>query len=327
MQKRKKPRSLPSKSRPSTTPVDLLLLAGIPNPQHIRAQEFLKQMAGSHSKIIAVPSGNQDGRLFREGTVDTLLRGAAQFAIRRFKNRSDDQAERPKRIALFYVPAEDDQQLLRAFDFFVFPIPLRGLAVFDETGHQKRHQLFACEDAIEKAFEVYSRDLVGIVERRIKNRRSSEPLLLPPLNFHLPDQRLQQVFSELTLGTRAWEHALPENILPEMFDAERLPDFLSPKEQQRMYRDARNVVFPCARPKELHAQLPEITAQADLPILLDFLRSTYRFGTSLPYGFHHDAQLERGRRFNQMRFDCSRKGQVSVSATHANIYLNDYVRS
>jgi hypothetical protein len=304
---------------PSTTPVDLLLIAGIPNPQHIRAQDFLKQIAGAHAKVIAVPSGSHDGRLFREGTIDTLLRGTAQFAIRRFKNRSDDQTERPKRIALFYVPADDDRQLLKAFDFFVFPIPLRDLAAFDETGRQKRHQPSACENAIKRAFDVYSRDLVGIVERRIKNRKSSEPLLLPPLNFHLPDQRLQQVFSELTLGTRTWENALPEDVLPTTFDKEGLPNFLHPNERQTIYRDARNVVFPCARPNELHAQLPDIAANANVRVLLDFLRSTYRFGASLPYGFHHDAQLEHGHRFNQMSFQCSRNGEISVSATHANI--------
>jgi DNA invertase Pin-like site-specific DNA recombinase len=44
-------------------------------------------------------------------------RGAAEFATRRFKNRSDNQACRPRYIVLFYVPADDDQQLLIAVIF------------------------------------------------------------------------------------------------------------------------------------------------------------------------------------------------------------------
>ena len=58
----------------------------------------------------------------------------------------------------------------------------------------------------------------------------------------------------------------------------------------------------------------------------NFFGPTYRFGTSLPQGFHHDAQFEGGRHFNQTRFDCSREGELLVTASHVNIYPNDYVR-
>jgi hypothetical protein len=323
----KRRRTLPSQPLLSTSPVELFLLAGLPNPQHTRAEVFLKQIAGPYSKVIAVASGSHDWHLFRQGTVDTLVRGAAQFAIRRFKNRSDDQVARPRRIVLFYVPADDDQQLLAAFDFFVFPVPLRDLATFDESGSQMRHQLPACKRAIEEAFDVYSRDLVGAVQRRIESRKSSEPLLLPPLNFHLPGRPLQHSFWELTRGTRTWENALPENVVAEVFDRQRLPDFLGYQERQVMYRDARDVVFPCARPSELHGQqLPETKTGDPVSVLQDFLRSAYRFGTPLPDGFHHDAQLEHGRHFDNMKFQCSRNGPILVSGSHANIYPNDYVR-
>jgi hypothetical protein len=180
---------------------------------------------------------------------------------------------------------------------------------------------------IEKAFDVYSRDLVGGVQRRIESRKSSEPLLLPPLNFHLPDRPLQHSFCELTRGTRTWDKALPENVAAEVFDRQRLPDFLRYQERQLMYRDARDIVFPCARPSELHGrQLPETSTGTAVAELQDFLRSAYRFGAPLPDGFHHDAQLEEGRHFRNMSFQCSRNGPILVSASHANIYPNDYVR-
>ena len=324
--RKKKTRTLPAVTSQSTTPVDLLLLAGLPHPLHSRIGEFLKELAGVYSKVIAVPSGSHDGPLYRQPPVNTLLRAAAEFSIRRLKSRSDYQPPRPRRIVLFYVPAYDDQQLLGAFDFFVFPVPLRDLASFDEAGRQERHNRSACERAVQKGFDVYSRELIGSLQPRIESRKSSEPLLLPPLNFHLPRRRLQQAFCELTRRTRTWDDAMPDNIVPEMFDHDRLPEFLDYQERQVIFRDARNVIFPCARAGELHWRRPEIEPQCQVVALQDFLRSVYRFGTPLPDGFHHDAQLEGGRHFHSMSFDCSRNGLISVTASHANLYPNDYVR-
>lgn len=321
---KRKQRTLPI-ALPSSTAVDLFLLAGIPHPLHSRVEEFFQNVAGNHAKVIATPSPSYDGTLYREKTVQVLLTAGARFAVRRLKNRSADQAARPRRIALFYVPAEDDELLLRGFDFFVFPVPLRDLATFDDHGNQRRHQREACEAAILGGMEVYTRDLVGLLQRRIESRKSGEPLLLPPANFHVDDQRLRQAFGQLTRGVRAWANAMPESVSPQMFDHEMLPDFLDHNERQLIFRDTRNVVFPCARPGEFHAA-QEIDPAAELRSLRELLRATYRFGMSLPQGFHHDAQFEAGRHFNQTRFDCSRQGELSVTASHVNIYPNDYVR-
>jgi hypothetical protein len=319
-----KHRTLPV-ALPSTDAIDLFLLAGLPHPLHSRIEKFFQSVAGTHAKVIATPSPSYDGLLYRKTTVQTLLTAGAQLAVRRLKNRSDDQAVRPRRIALFYVPAEDDELLLSTFDFFVFPVPLRNLATFDDNGNQMRHQRQECEAAIRKGMEVYNRDLVGLLQRRIESRKSHEPLLLPPANFHLHDQRLRQTFRELTRGNRAWANTMPETINPQMFDHEMLPDFLGHNERQLIFRDSRNVVFPCARPTEFHG-VQEIDPAAEVRVLRDLLRTTYRFGTSLPQGFHHDAQFEGGRHFNQTRFECSGKGELSVTASHVNIYPNDYVR-
>ncbi len=292
---------------------------------HTRGGEFLRSLTGLSAKIIAEPSSGYEGPLYRQRTVETLLRAGAQFAIRRLKNRSSDQAARPRRIVLFYVPAEDEQRLLEAFDFFVFPVPLRGLDTYDESGTQRRRNLEQCEHAIRKAVDVYKNELVGLIQRRIESRKSSELLLLPPANFKVSDQSLKQTFCELTRRVRAWENAAPEGIVPEIFDRDMLPDFLDHQEHQAIFRDSRKVVFPCARPTELHAA-QDLDHQAEASILREVLRSMYRFGTSLPQGFHHDAQFGGGRHFNQMSFDCSRNGRYLVTASHANIYPNDFVR-
>lgn len=324
---RKKSRTRPAITiGKSTTPVDLLLLAGLPHPLHSRIEEFLKGLAGVYSKVIGVPSVSHDGPLYRKNPVELLLRAAADFSIRRLKNRGEDQPPRPRRIVLFYVPADDDQQLLSAFDFFVFPVPLRDLAHFDDFGHQHRHNRNACEQAVRDAFGIYSRELIGAVQPRIESRRSSEPLLLPPHNFHLPQRKLLYAFCELTRRTRAWESAMPDGFVPEMFEREQLPRFLDYQERQLIFRDARNVIFPCARANELHWNPPDVPPEAELEVLQDFLRSVYRFGTPLPDGFHHDAQLEWGRDFDKMPFHCSRNGPIPVSGSHANIYANDFIR-
>ena len=321
---KQKRRVLPVATQLSTNAVDLFLLAGFPNPLHTRIEGFLQALTGAHSKVIATPFPSYDTALYRENSVQTLFTAGAKFAIRRLKNRSDDQTARPRRIALFYVPGQDDEVLIRAFDFFVFPVPLRELCTYNETGTQRRHLRQECETALRKAMETYDQFLVGSLQGRIESRRSHEPLLLPPMNFHLPNERLKHVFSEVMRGARVWENLLPETIAAETFDNERLPGFLGPHEHKMIFKDARGVVYPCSRASEMHG-MQGIDHSADAPVLRELLRSAYRFGTSLPHGFHHDAQFEYGRPFDKTPFDCSQKGACLVSGSHANVYPNDFV--
>ena len=62
---------------PSTNAVDLFLLAGLPHPLHSRIEEFVQGIAGAHAKVIATPCPSSDGMLYRERTVETLLRAGA----------------------------------------------------------------------------------------------------------------------------------------------------------------------------------------------------------------------------------------------------------
>ena len=105
----------------------------------------------------------------------------------------------------------------------------------------------------------------------------------------------------------------------------RLPQFLDHQETQVIYKDTRGVVFPSCRAYEAHGGT-EFDHNAKVKVLQDILQSTYRFGASLPPGFHHDAQFEEGRDFNATAYECSREGYIYVTATHANIYPNDYIR-
>jgi hypothetical protein len=311
----------------ATTPIDLFLIAGIPHPLNLRIEESLRNIAGISAKVVTVSSVSHDGQLYRKATVQSLLRSAGQFAVKRLGSQAADAPPSPRRIAIFYVPASDDDLLLRAFDYFIFPVPLRELAEFDELGHQKRHDRNACERAVAAAFEMYNRELVTLIQPRIEGRRPTEQLLLPPQNFHLQHQAIGSFFLELTRRARSWGDAALAEVKSEVFDHEQLPKFLRPQERLAMFRDARNVIFPCARATQLHGRLPELEPSSEVKLFQDFLRTTYRFGAPLPGGFHHDVQLEWGDEFDRMTFDCSREGRIQVSGSHANIYPNDFIRA
>lgn len=308
------------------TPVDLFLLAGLPNPLHLRAEQFLKEYVGEAAQVVALPSSS-DGSLYRERTVESLLRTSGVFTLKRLRSRAADGPPRPRRLALLYVPAPDEHRLLQAFDHFIFPVPLWELSEYDDFGQQKRHDRLACQRAIRDAVELYTQELVAKVQPRIEGRRATEPLLLPPRNFHLSGRLIESFFLELTRRSRSWEQAAPENLEPETFDHEQLPGYLRPEERLAMFRDSREVIFPCARPTQLHWRVPDLTQDAQIVLFQDFLRSTYRFGAPLPDGFHHDVQLEWGDHFNRMPFECSREGNIEVSGRHANIYPNDFIRA
>ena len=327
MEKPRAKRTLPGEGIGyATTPVDLFLLAGLPNPLNVRIEGWLRKLAGTAAKVVTVPSKGYDGPLYRDATIRSFLQAAGQFSVKRFRNQSVDAPPRPRRMTLFYVPASDDHQLLKAFDYFIFPVPLRELAEFDNQGRQKRHDRASCEQAITSALSLYARELITFIQPRIEGRSSTEQLLLPPRNFRLPQQAIESLFLELTRRTRLWENALTE-VKPEVFGREQMPKFLHHRERRAMFRDARNIIFPCARSAQLHGRPSELGPDSEVSVFQDFLRSTYRFGIPLPDGFHHDAQLEWGSEFDRTSFDCSRKGSIEVSGSHVNIYPNDYIRA
>jgi hypothetical protein len=141
--------------------------------------------------------------------------------------------------------------------------------------------------------------------------------LLPPVNFHLRGRRLCEVFRELIYRARSWENPLPEGISADEFEYDQLPGFLRRQERQRIFRDARGLVFPCARPHELHGLPDDIESETDLDGLRHLLRSVYRFGAPVAEGLHHDVQREWGEPLQGVSFDCTRRGLLFVSDSHA----------
>jgi hypothetical protein len=74
---------------PSTTAVDLFLLAGLPNPLNQRVEEFFQTLAGTNAKVISSPSPSYDGPLYK--TKDS------GYASDGWRNVRDSTVEEPKR--------------------------------------------------------------------------------------------------------------------------------------------------------------------------------------------------------------------------------------
>src|SRR5208283_1114997 len=73
--------------------------------------------------------------------------------------------------------------------------------------------------AVKAAMTIVSRDFQEIVQPRVKSRRSSESLLLPPENFEGSSGPIREFFVELTRQTRSWADPYPDRELLRWFDS------------------------------------------------------------------------------------------------------------
>lgn len=163
----------------------------------------------------------------------------------------------------------------------------------------------------------------GEIRRRVSSYSTSEPLFLPPRNFHVSNQiRLRSLFLELRSGTRAWEDKLNELTLARV-TREDLPHHVT-KGARNIFRDARDLLFP--RDENHHGSAREIVESDKRLTHQSLLRSCYRFGVPLPLGFHHDVQFSKKPLFNTS-FECEQKGPILLTCDYANVYPNDFVRA
>ena len=303
----------------------MIVLAGLPPATHGRTVDVIRQSQPSAS-VIGAPSPVSDGSLYSPALLRTLLGGLTGFALRRRTNGPPTPLA-PKSITLLYVPAPDDERLLRTLDFAVMPQPLTALAVRDVGGRLLRHSVEAAEAAIEDILGHRSRAKADleVVNERINRLNDREALLLPPRNFVTDQGRLSRKFVEMRRGRRSWSDRF-NDLGSEQLTRNQIARIPEEKTRQA-YVDSRRVAFLTAHPTAYDGLVRELEESAALEARLSVLRSLYRFGIALPSGFHHDAQPADGSRFNDFEFDCDTEGRVCVNASHANIYSNDFVRA
>jgi len=296
----------------------LLVLAGLPNPACAGIASLVEQHF--RSKVIRHASGNDDARLYTDATIGALMNAVSGFAVRQL--RSEAHPPVPKHILLAYVPSDDDEGLLDAFEFFVFPVRLVSLSRYDEHGRQLRHDLKVATDRVVSSLEVALHEFSD-VKRRLSSISDTEPLFLPPENFHVSATlRAAGVFRAMFRQNTSWNDPV-SSIQRVTVKSEDLPKVVRGGGQKRILSDTRGLVFP-HDPSE-HGLPRELPAECSPTDRKDIMRSYFRFGVPLRNGFHHDVQFP-GRNLKGELFDCCRQGRIELSCSHANVYANDYVR-
>ena len=307
-------------------PAAMLVVAGLPLSLHNRAASALKELSPIKTKIVVLPSAQRDGLLYPEEFLASLVRGVGGFAVRRRTHGSCDFPA-PSSITLLYVPASDDECLLRRLDFAVFPVPLRELAARDARGQQLRHSFDAITAAFRKVLGPGGpiKTNLDVIRERINRLADSEALLLPPRNFFVDDKlRVESLFRDLISGSRLWTDKLAE--LPLCLVTRDTVRRLPPGQTRKAFKDCRNLVFLTAHPSAYDGKARAVEGEASDGELLIRVKGLYRFGAALPNGFHHDVQFEYGRDLGGVECECAQMGTVRVHGSHVNIFINDFVR-
>jgi hypothetical protein len=270
-------------------------------------------------RVIFQASGADNKELYKKHTVVELMSAVSGYAIRQLKAQTTPPT--PAQILLGYVPATDEEQLLAEFDFFVFPVRLTRLAEYDERGRQYRHDRKVAQDYVVASLQTALRSFME-VKRRLSSPSLREPFFLPPCNFKVSDsERIADLFGELRRAARPWGSPLP-NVRTTRVTREQLRK-LPAGVQKEVLSDSRGLLFPHDR--SVHGPARELPPSSSHEERKQFMRSSFRFGVPLIDGFHHDVQFG-GRSLGGETFECSRKGTLQLSCTHANIYPNDFVR-
>ena len=304
-------------------PIAMYVIAGLPPEVHGEVIARLRARFPERS-FVGTPSRGQDGPLYPADLVEKLVQEISSFAVRRRAGAGARPAS-PKSITLAYVPSRDDERLLTALDFAVMSARVDALAAYGEKGRQLRHYSDAALAALIEALGPTSPAKVALDEvvQRLQRLSDREAILLPPENFHVGEGRLRTLFLEFRRRERPAQDRFAE-LEPVRLTGDDIPWLGS--DIRHCHVDRRGIAFLNAHPTAYDGAHWEKDEGADGSVLMPALRSLYRFGGALPSGFHHDAQRSDGKDLQEVQFDCSRKGTVTLSAPYANIYPDDFVR-
>jgi hypothetical protein len=304
-------------------PAVLVVLLGITGALVGEAETQIEAVFNGPVRVQSVPSLKRDDSPYRSDQIDLVLKTMATFVRRKVKA---EQQPAPGGIILVYVPSTVDPQLLAAFSFYAYPIPLSRLAEF-HLGRQLRHNRQEVLESIAAALapEAEARQVFDNLHRRVVALDDAEPLQLPPTNFHVEkDRSISEAYEALMCGRRDWNGQWPE-LDRASFGREELPK-LRKEERRKAFRDARGLIFLRAHMLAHDGRTWTVGDDAPLSAAIRQVRGAYRFGAPLAPGFHHDVQLEDDRSIKNIVFDCSERGAVQVDDVYVNIYPNDVVR-
>lgn len=305
-------------------PQPMYAIAGLPKAVHKDAVDRL-QARLPHAIVKGIPAPTQDGALYSTAAVSQLVRSIGEFAVRRRTNGNAQPA--PASITLLFVPAPDQEDLLRRFDFALMSAPLSALVARDAQFRQLRHDREAVAEALIAAVAASGEARMNLsqVVRRLGYRSDNEALLLPPRNFMTQEGNLVPAFMAIRRGDRSWTDRM-EDLGPTPLSHDDVPNRIQAQQTRRVFVDGRGMGFFIAHPAAYDGPHREVEDDGSADLLLDTLRALYRFGGAIEPGLHHDAQRSDGAPLDGALFECSTKGRISAKADYANVYPNDFVR-
>lgn len=305
-------------------PQHMYIIAGLPKSVHKDSIDSL-QARLPQAIIKGVPSPSNDGALYSSPLLDTLVRSVGEFALRRRTNGNAQPT--PASMTLLFVPAPDQEALLRRFDFALMSAPLSALVARDDQYRQMRHDRESVGTALVEAVAASGEARMNLnqVVRRLGFQSDNEGLLLPPRNFFTNEGDLVTIFRQFREGGRAWTDRL-EEFGPVPLTHEDVPMRVKDQQTRRVFVDNRGMAYFIAHPTAYDGPSREVDDEDNVGAMLMALRSLYRFGGALPPGIHHDAQRSNGSVLGSAKFHCAEKGPIYCKADYANVYPNDYVR-
>ena len=301
------------------TKTPLVVLAGLPHPTCAAVADLIEKNLSPSSRVIFVASSANDNELYRQKTVGMLLRAVSEYSIRQQRA----EVVTPSQILLAYVPAGDEEQLLREFDFFAFPVRLTRLAEYNDFGRQYRHDLKTAGEYVVPSLETALRVFLEI-KRRLSSPNFREPLFLPPRNFRVSAAvRMADIFREMRRAVRPWGSPISA-VGTTTVTHEELRMHIPYGKQKEILSDSRGLLFPHDRTN--HGVVRELNPNASDKERREFMQSSFRFGVPLTDGYHHDVQYP-GRKLRNDVFECCNQGTIHLSSKYANVYPDDFVRA
>lgn len=294
----------------------MIVLAGLPKTTDQRVTKRLESLKDlKPARYISVPFPKDPGSgCYSEQSITTLLRASAHFTLRQRRHQGELA---PSRFYLIYVKAHDEENLLRMFDFFAFPVGVEIEAL--NRSHEMK--VFEQLEPIVRRL-LHDHEEAGFLAQAICGQSDKTPLLLPAKNFIVDGEETAfgGYLMSLRRREREWSNV---NVRSVRYTHDQLPKAVKVKQTRPFFCDGRALVFvpdPCPHPPAREFDLDATTDE-----LRALLNSLYRFGMPIKDGYHFDVQAV-GRKLNAVPFVCIKQGQILVSGTHANVYPNDYVR-
>ena len=162
------------------------------------------------------------------------------------------------------------------------------------------------------------------VKPRLSSPRDTELLFLPPRNFRVSQtERMSDIFSAMQRQTASWVGPI-DRVQTVKITSGDLYKSIPAGANKEVLSDFRGLLFP--HDPSYHGLQRELAEDCSHEERKRFMRSQFRFGVPLRDGFHHDVQFTSRRKLRGAEFDCSRRGLLQLSCSHANVYPNDYVR-